>query len=297
MEQLGDQRRREDDGDVQRRERGDALGRLAGERLVALVDQRLLQRRGARLGQRRVEVGGDEDRPQRREHEVGDDAERPVEAERGDVPEPGDRVRRRDQGGAERDRHEGEEEQVHARQQVRGDAGAQQVVQERAGVVAEEQVAVERQQGRVVVLVGQEGEEALEVPVRQVGDVERHQAEADGAEAAAVPALARDGGQRDADRPGALDRARDQVGDDEEGERAEQQHDAPAEHLVRVPHGQPVGQGYDGGRKRHGEGDPERRAVPAPGQRVGAAVLPDGGVVGVVDCGGGHRCGDCAPEM
>ena len=83
-----------------------------------------------------------------------------------------------------------------------GDAGAEQAVQQRAGVVAEEDAAVERQQRRVEVLVGQEGQEALEVPVGQVGDVERQQPEADRADAAAVPALARDGAQRRVERAG-----------------------------------------------------------------------------------------------
>ena len=293
---MRDQRGGEDDGDVQRRERGDALRTTPGQRVVALIDKRRLQRRGPGLRQRRVEVRRHEDRPERRDDQVGDDAEDPVEAERGDVPEPGDRVRRGDQRRAERDRHEREEEEVDHREHMGRDAGPEQVVQERPRVVPEEHAAIERQQVRVVVLVGQERQEALEVPVGQVRDVERQQPEADRREAAAVPALARDGAQRDVDAAGALDRTRQQVEDHEEGDRADQPGAARAEHFVRVAYGEAVRQSHDRGGERHRRGDPERGPVPAPRQGVVSVVGPDRGTARIGNCSGGHLLRDCERE-
>ena len=145
-------------------------------------------------------------------------------------------------------------------------------------------------------------EDLLEEIVGEIRDdttsIERQQPEADGREAAAVPALACDRHQRAVDPAAAHDRPRQQVEDDEEGDGADQPGAARAEHLVGVLDREAVRQRDDRGGQRHRHGDPERRAVPAPGQRVVALVFPDGRAPRVGDCVGGHRAaGDCEPEV
>ena len=74
--------------------------------------------------------------------------------------------------------------------------GAEQVVEELGGVVAEEEPALGREQLAVEVRVGHERQEALEVAIRDVGDVERDQGDDHDQAAAAPPALLEDADER-----------------------------------------------------------------------------------------------------
>jgi hypothetical protein len=93
-------------------------------------------------------------------------------------------------------------------------------VEEGARVVAECHVAVELEQGRVVQVVERERQEALEVPIADVGQVEAEQRRHHDRQAAPVPALAqqchRGGPEAGVLTPLAQDRPRHHVERDEE---------------------------------------------------------------------------------
>ena len=155
-EQMRRQRRGEEDRDVQRGERADAL-RAAARRVVqeldALVEQDLLEvahAGGRQLGEvARVGV----DRPERRQQEVAPGGERPVDRERGRQEEAAPQVGQDDERDRDRDRDEHEEQLVDGRQRVGGDPAAEHAVQQRGGVAAREQAAVEVAEAAVEQLV------------------------------------------------------------------------------------------------------------------------------------------------
>ena len=119
------------------------------------------------------------DRPERRKDEVAAGGQRPVDRERGREEQAGPQVREQDERERDHDGDEDEEQLVDARQRVRGDAAAEQAVQQVGGVVAREQRAVEVGQTAVERLAAEQRHDALEVAIGEVGDVEADQGAAD----------------------------------------------------------------------------------------------------------------------
>ena len=255
-EQVRHQRSGEEERHVQRGEGADALRRAAHrvlQELDPLFEQQVLQladRRGGQVGEfTRLEVDG----PQRGQQEVAPRGEQPVDRLRGHVEEAGLQVAGEDQGERERARDEGEEDHVRARHEVGLDAGADQLMQQRRGIVPAEQAAVEIGQLLVEeVPRPDQGDHALEVAVRQVGHVEADQGGADGDSPRQRPALAPDARDRRARRPA---RARAKPGADQDVEEyqhrdeAEEHREAPARDVVGIPQRQP----YRVGREHRGE--------------------------------------------
>jgi hypothetical protein len=194
-EQVGRQGRGEEDRDVQRGERADALRAARGRRVLQELDPRLEQRvlQDAHAGVGKVcEVGRlGVDRPERRQQEVAGGSQHPVDREGGREEEARPQVREDDERERESDRHEHEEQLIDERQPVRGDPAAEHAVEQGGGVAAGEQAAIEVGEPAVEQLVGpQQGHDALEVAIGQVGDVEADQGADDRREPRGVPARA-----------------------------------------------------------------------------------------------------------
>jgi hypothetical protein len=158
----------------------------------------------------------------------------------------------------QRQRHEGQEQQVDRREQVRGHARAQQVVQHGRRVPAEGDGAVELQQPGVGQLRTQEGQRALEVAVRDVRRVEAGEADGDAQRPLARPPLAQQGpdvGAAAGDQPG------HEVGQDE------QRHDRGQPHPCRPR--DPVGVAQRDAERGRDEQRQDRRAH---GKRAGQGI-------------------------
>ena len=191
---LHHQRDEQGDRDVERGEAGHGLHRpfrAVADHSLAPVEQRLHQRARAGVGEVGVEVAVLEAGAEGRQREVGRGAERPGQALRGGEPVAEGDVARPHQPGGERQRHERQEPQVDRGQDVGGEPGAEDRVQDRRRLVAEHQRPVDEVQLAVVlVLAHDEGEERLEVPVADVGDVEGHEPEHHQGDPLAVPVVA-----------------------------------------------------------------------------------------------------------
>ena len=211
----------------------------------------------------------------------------------------GQRVDRDDERGAEGDRHEGEEEEVDRRQDLRRDPRPEERVQDVERMRAAQHVLLEGQQVHVEVLARDERQEALEVPVGEVRHVEGDDPEQDDRQPPPRPALADELGHPGPQlRPApaaAPDRARDDVDRHEEPDRPEQEHDAPAEDPVGVPEGQVVRPRDDVRDHEHDHAEHERgdqREEACAGERLAAggcldAVFPDAGICRIEACGDG----------
>src|SRR5215217_6972030 len=118
-QQLGDQRAGEHDPDVQGREGGDALQRPAprgtGQERVPRLQQSLLQRARRRVRELGEEVRLGEGGPHRGDQEVAGGAQDPGDREHAHPPEGARPVGGPHERGADRQRHERQEEQVHDR--------------------------------------------------------------------------------------------------------------------------------------------------------------------------------------
>ena len=196
--------------------------------------------------------------------------ERPGQALGGGEPVAEGDVARPHQPGGERQRHEREEPEVDGGQHVRGPAGAEDLVQDRGGLVAEEQRPVHEVQLAVVLAVAHdEGQERLEVPVADVGDVEADEAHHDQRHPLAGPVVA---------HPLARD-ARHQLGVEARDPQRPRQHveEERAEHQHRQaqPRGPEEPFGVDEGpvqRHRCEDGEQTHDSGDSHEERVGRAI-------------------------
>ena len=219
------------------------------EEVDPLLQQHALQagHLGARqVGERaRVEV----DRAQRRQQEVAADPQHPVDRLRRDVEQRRPQVGGEHEREPDRQRQEDDEGDIEGRQHVRHEAGAEQRVQQRGGVVAREQRAVGvGELGVEVVARAQQRDDRLQVAVGHVGRVEADQREARRRHPRGRPALAPDLRHRLARRPAA---ARARAGPPRDVEADEQRHAEPDQaeverrDVVGVAQRQPDGVGRD----------------------------------------------------
>ncbi len=137
------------------------------------------------------------DRPERRQDEVRRRAEDPVDRQRCRVEQAQLQAVREHEREAERERQEHDERRVDRRQEVRGDAGAEEPMQQSRGVVTEEDGAIDVGELAVEEVPGaQERHQRLEVPVGEVRRVEAHERDGDRDRPAPRPALAAHGAHR-----------------------------------------------------------------------------------------------------
>ncbi len=194
-QQMDRQDAGEEDRDVQGRERRDALRGAAArvpQKLQALVEQKLLK--APHAGERQIREGGGlgVDRSHRRQEEVASRPQQPVDRLCRRVEQAGPQVAREDERSRERHRDEREEQHVSRRHHMRGESGAQEGMHQRRRILAEEQGPVQIGELAVEVLRAQQRNDALEVAIGEVGQVEADQRAADGKAAAQAPALAAD---------------------------------------------------------------------------------------------------------
>jgi hypothetical protein len=273
-EQVGRDRCGEAHRDVQRGEARDALrspGRGVAQELEPLVEQDVLQPRDLRGGQADERSGLGEDRPQGRQQEVARRAQHPVDRLRRGVEQPRLQVAREDQREADRQRQEDDEGDVRRREEVRLQAGAQQVVHQRARIAAPEHAAIELRQLAVEQLPRPEQrDDALEVAIGEVGRVEADQRGADGDSARERPALAPDAPQR---RPRRREAARGARCADQDVEPDQHQH--PEADERQVERGDVIGIAQ---RQADRVGDQQRRHDgPGGHRRAGQRAAPAGG--------------------
>jgi hypothetical protein len=277
----------EEDRDVQRRERRDALrGAGAGvpQELQALVEQKLLK--SPHAGDRQIREGGGlgVDRSHRRQHEVAARPQQPVDRLRRRVEQAGPQVARKDERSRERHRDEREEQHVSRRQHMRGDSGAQHGVQQRRRILAEEQGSVQIGQLVVEVLGPQQRNDALEVAIGQVGQVEADQRAADGKAAGQAPALAADRLHRSHGRPQRVrpaSGADHDVEHDKHRDQCEDQQQTPPRDVIGIAQRQARGvrdehrgNERDEGHHRPGEQHLPRRRLRDEGRRRDLPALP-----------------------